>query len=471
MSTSGSVHRFRCELAWLGAGTPVPDVDVDVADGRIVAVHGPGQPGTQAPSGEVSGTTRLAGLVLPGAANAHSHAFHRALRGRTHGQGGTFWTWRQLMYRAAERLDADRYQALARAVFAEMVLAGFTAVGEFHYLHHRGGQRSAADPNELGTALVAAAAEAGIRLCLLDTCYLAGGIGQPLDGVQERFSDGDVGAWAQRVEDLHRRHDRDPATVIGAAIHSVRAVPPDALPVVAAWAAGKDVPLHVHVSEQPAENQACVAAFGRTPVALLDDAGVLGPRTSAVHATHLTGRDVELLAGSGTSVCLCPTTEADLGDGIGPTTDLVDAGVAITLGTDSHASIDPYVEARRAEWDQRLRSGRRGNLGVDQLLVALHADGQRSLGFPDAGRLAQGARADLVALDLGSVRLAGSDPSSAAAAAVFAANAADVTDVVIDGRHVVRDQVHRLGDVGQLLAAAIADLDLGPVVPAEEERA
>lgn len=447
---------YRLELCRLPDGRLEPDVLVTVADGRIVAVAPAAEAGTDGP--DLEEAEPLPGLVLPGAANAHSHAFHRALRGATHTEGGTFWSWRERMYAAAATLEPDDYHLLARAVFAEMALAGFTAVGEFHYLHHRADGRRYADPNAFGAALVAAAREAGVRLCLLDTCYLAGGIDRAVEGTQVRFSDGDAASWAARVEDLHRAHAGAADVVVGAAIHSVRAVPADQLPVVAAWARAHDAPLHVHVSEQPAENQACLAAHGRTPTRLLAEAGVLSQRTTAVHATHLTDADVADLAASGSAVCLCPTTEADLGDGIGPARELVAAGVELSLGTDGHASIDPFVEARRAEWDQRLASGHRGSLDADRLLRALTVDGQAGLGFDDAGRIAPGARADLVAVDLGSVRTAGADPATATAAVLFAASAADVTDVVVDGRRVVRDRRHRLGDVGRELSEAIAGL-------------
>ncbi|MEP7180083.1 MAG: amidohydrolase family protein, partial [Pseudonocardiales bacterium] len=195
----------------------------------------------------------LAGLVLPGFANTHSHAFHRALRGRTHDHGGTFWTWRERMYAVAARLDPDSYFGLARAVFAEMALAGVTSVGEFHYLHHAPGGVPYADPNAMGAAVVHAAAEAGIRITLLDTCYLAGGLGPdgpvPLNEQQRRFGDGDAEARAIRVAAL----EPAPHARVGAAIHSVRAVPADQLGAVAGWAAEQAAPLHVHLSEQTAE--------------------------------------------------------------------------------------------------------------------------------------------------------------------------------------------------------------------------
>src|SRR3954463_8265732 len=301
------VTAYWCEHAQLAAG-PVAGVRVGVADGRIVTVD----PGV-APA---PGDQRLPGVVLPGFANAHSHAFHRALRGRTHDRGGTFWSWRDRMYAVAARLDPDSYLTLAPAVYPAMVLAGVTCVGEFHYLHPPVGGRRYDDPNAMSEALLQAAADAGLRLTLLDTCYLAGGLDAGghlgLDDVQTRFSDGNADAWAARVALLPER----PGVRIGAAVHSVRAVPAGQLPAVAQAAGGR--PLHVHVSEQPAENDACQAHYGVTPTRLLEECGVLGPSTTAVHATHLTGDDVTALGDSGTAVCACPSTEADLADGVGP---------------------------------------------------------------------------------------------------------------------------------------------------------
>lgn len=449
---------YRCELAWLPDGRIGADVDVEVVDGRIAAVRTggegpvarPHQDGAAAPHLE-----HLRGLVLPGFANAHSHAFHRALRGRTHGGGGSFWTWRDRMYAVAARLDPDRLHALARATFAEMVLAGFSAVGEFQYVHHRPDGTAHDDPTAMEEALIAAAREAGLRLTLLDTCYLAGGIGQPPSRAQRRFADADAGAWAERAEALRARHAGASDVVVGAAVHSVRAVPPSGIATVAAWADRHAAPLHVHVSEQPAENEACLAAHGRTPTRLLADHGALGPRTTAVHATHLDPEDVALLADAGSTVCLCPTTERDLGDGIGPVRDLAAAGVPLAVGTDGHARIDAFEEARSLELDQRLVHQVRGLLPVAGLLGALTDAGHRSLGVRDAGRLEVGARADLVAVDLASVRTVGARPADAAAAVVFGAGAVDVTDVLVDGRRVVRDREHALGDVAALLDRAI----------------
>ncbi|HVM00429.1 MAG TPA: formimidoylglutamate deiminase, partial [Egibacteraceae bacterium] len=411
-------------------------------------------PGTGAPAG----AERLGGLVLPGLVNAHSHAFQRALRGRTQAGRGSFWTWREQMYALAARLDPDRARALGRAAFAEMALAGFTTVGEFHYVHHDAGGRPYAEENAMGAALVEAARDAGLRICLLDACYLTGGIGVPLDGVARRFGDGDANRWAERAEALHATYAGADDVVVGAAVHSVRAVPREQVPTVAAWAEGHGVPLHAHVSEQRAENVACGKAYRLTPTRVLADAGALGPLTTAVHATHLTAGDIACLGDAHTHVCLCPTTERDLADGVGPAARLRDAGAPLTLGTDSHAVVDAFAEARGVEHHLRLVTGRRGHLRPAALLAALTADGQASVGFADAGRIEAGARADLVAVRLDSVRTAGADPATAADMVVFAGAAADVTDVVVDGRRVVRDGVHALGDVGRLLADAVADV-------------
>jgi len=290
------VTEYHCELAWLGDDRAVADVLVTVDGDRIAAVQAGGTP--------LSDAIRLRGLTVPGFANAHSHAFHRALRGRAQAGTGSFWTWREQMYEVASHLDPDRYREFARAVFAEMVQAGVSVVGEFHYLHHGPGGVPYDDPNAMGAALIAAAVDAGLRLTLLDTCYLQGGIGVELDDTQRRFSDGDALAWATRASAL----EDGPTVRVGAAIHSVRAVDPASIEVVAAWASERDAALHAHVSEQPAENEQSVAAFGRTPTELLADRGALGERFTAIHATHVTDSDLDLLGGAGCSCCLCPTS-------------------------------------------------------------------------------------------------------------------------------------------------------------------
>ena len=433
-------RRWWASYALLPSGL-ARDVTFEVADGRFSAVT----PGTVPGDAEV-----LGGVVLPGLANAHSHAFHRALRGRTHDGGGTFWTWREQMYAVAAQLDPDSYLALATAAYAEMALAGITSVGEFHYLHHAPGGASYDDPNAMGEALRQAAADAGIRLTLLDTCYVAGGLGArghcQLVGTPQRFDDGHADLWAQRVAGLKE----SAGMRIGAAIHSVRAVPRDQLGVVAEAAAGR--PLHVHLSEQPAENAACQGFYGMTPTALLDVEGVLGPLATAVHATHVSDEDIATLGRTRTTVCCCPTTERDLADGIGPARKLYDAGSPLSLGSDQHAVIDVFEEARALEMHERLSSLQRGRFSPGELLSA--ATRHESLGWEDAGRLEVGARADLVVVRLDSHRTAGSAPEQV----MVSAAASDVDTVIVDGRTVVAGGRHLLGDVGMLLCKAIQPL-------------
>ncbi|AKN70112.1 N-formimino-L-glutamate deiminase [Streptomyces sp. PBH53] len=438
---------YWLEHAWLGDRVE-PGVAVDVADGRIGAVR----TDVDAPP---PGAEVLRGLTLPGLANAHSHAFHRALRGTVQVGSGTFWTWREVMYSVADRLTPETYHALARAVYAEMALAGITCVGEFHYVHHAPGGTPYADPNAMGEALIAAAAEAGIRITLLDTCYLSAGFGEPPNTHQLRFSDGSAEAWAERCAVLKERdHAR-----IGAAIHSVRAVPAGQLATVADWARERRAPLHVHLSEQTAENDACLAAHGRTPTRLLADHGVLGPRTTGVHNTHLTDEDIALLGGSATGTCMCPTTERDLADGIGPAVALQRAGSPLSLGSDSHAVIDLLEEARAMELNERLRTRTRGHWTAAALLRAATADGHAALGWDEAGTIEPGALADLTTIALDSVRTAGPLPELGAETAVFAASAADVRHTVVGGRHVVRDGAHTLvPDVPHALARAVEAL-------------
>lgn len=446
---------WHAEAAYV-AGMVETDVLIETAGDRIRSVT----PGVPAPAGAV----RLAGLTLPGLANAHSHAFHRALRGRTQVGEGTFWTWREQMYEAMAGLNPDSYFELAVGVFAEMALAGITTVGEFHYAHHDKGGARYADPNAMGHALVRAARTAGIRITLLDTCYLTGGIDavakrSRLNSTQRRFSDGDADAWAERVENLRGAYADESDVIIGTAIHSVRAVPKEQLGTVAAAAAKFEAPLHVHLSEQRAENDACLARYRLTPAQLLDAAGALGPKTTAVHATHLSQADIDLLGDSGTCVCMCPTTERDLADGIGAARTLFESGSPISLGSDSQAVIDLFEEARAMELDERLRTERRGHWRSTDLLDAATLAGQQALGRPGAGRLHAGALADFVTVGLDSIRLTGTTLDVAAESVIYAATAADVRHVVVGGDTIVRDGIHRLVDEpARRLGAAISAL-------------
>jgi formiminoglutamate deiminase len=438
------VTQWWAEHAWLPGG-PAAQVLIETASDRITAVC----PDVPAPPE----ATKLAGLTIPGLANAHSHAFHRALRARTQAGRGTFWTWRERMYAVADRLTPERYFLLARAVYAEMALAGITCVGEFHYVHHGPGGTPYATSTAMAEALVAAADEAGIRITVLDTCYLTGGLRQPLSGPQLRFGDGDADRWAARADEVaavlrERRHAR-----CGAALHSVRAVPRDQMKTVVAWADEHTAPLHMHLSEQRAENEACAAAYGATPTQVLAAAGALTPRTSVVHATHLTDADLALVAAARTYTCMCPTTERDLADGIGR------PNSPMTLGSDSHAVIDLFEEARAVELNERLRTEERGHWAAADLLRAATLDGHASLGWADAGQLVTGGLADFVTVALDTPRLAGFELATAAESVVFAATAADVRDVVVGGRRIVRDFAHVLvSDVPGALRHAITEV-------------
>jgi formiminoglutamate deiminase len=438
-----SVSGYWCARAWLGDG--IADRVLVRYDDAITEVTVGVDPPPDA--------DRLPGVVFPGFANGHSHAFHRALRGRTHADGGTFWTWRDAMYALAGRLDPDGYHRLARLVYAEMVLAGYTSVGEFHYLHHAPGGVRYADPNAMGLALIEAAKDAGIRITLLDVLYLAGGMDgdgyHPLTGPQLRFGDGNLDGWLDRVAGLA---ETDNAR-IGAALHSVRAVPREFLGTFAGHV--RDRPVHVHLSEQPAENAACQALHGCSPTELLADNGVLGPWTTAVHATHLSDVDIRLLGSASVTACFCPTTEADLADGIGPARELADAGSPISLGSDQHAVIDPLTEARALEYGERLRTGRRGRFAPAELVASATRHGHNSLGWLGGGRIQVGSPCDLLAVRTDTARTAGVPPAQL----VMAATGSDVDTVVVGGRVVVRDGRHvTLGPVGRALADVIEEL-------------
>jgi formiminoglutamate deiminase len=436
--------RLWCELAWLGGAEPEAGVVLDVDDG----VHGvitAVTPGVDVPP---AGSERLSGLALPGFANAHSHAFQRGLRGRTQtAEGGSFWTWRKQMYALAGALDPDMMFKLSRAAFAEMALAGVTVVGEFHYVHHGPGGSRYEDPNAMGEAVIRAAQDAGVRLTLLDACYLHGGVDP--DPVQERFFDASAEAWMERVGAL----SVPPSVRLGAAIHSVRAVQPEQAAMVAGWAAERDLPVHAHVSEQRIENEVCQEVYGATPTAMLHYEGVLSERFTAVHATHVCAADIALLGEARTCCCLCPTTERDLADGIGPAAALRSAGVSLAVGTDSNALIEPLEEARAIELDERLASGVRGQHGAIDLLRALTASGYASLGWDEGGEIRPGKWADLVAIRTNGVRLAGIPRGQLLDGAVFAGGAADVTHVMVGGEFVVRDSRHVRIDAASELAS------------------
>ncbi|MFM9003194.1 MAG: formimidoylglutamate deiminase [Acidimicrobiaceae bacterium] len=436
---------YFAEHAWLGGESCASNVRIKIDNGSFVSIDANSTPNSK--------DSRISGVVMPGFVNAHSHAFHRALRGRTHsGAGlGDFWSWRTLMYQVANRLTPENYLALATATFSEMALAGVTTVGEFHYVHHQQGGKKYSDVNEMGKVLIEAARRAGIRIALLDVAYLHGGLkDQQLAAEQNRFSDGTVENWLARIDELGAPSNTH---TIGLAPHSVRAVRESELAFIAKHRNGRVV--HIHVSEQPAENDACREATGRTPTQLLNDAQLLGSFTTAVHATHLQRSDIDLLGQSKTFACFCPTTERDLADGIGPSENLVSAGSPLCLGTDSHAVIDMFEEARAVEMNQRLITNKRGLHRSSDLLSAATINGASSLGSKKHGLVA-GAPADFTSVSTNSVRLATFDPANGAAHLVHSATSSDVRDVWVGGEQIVSDFKHRtLPNINESLRTAI----------------
>jgi formiminoglutamate deiminase len=403
---------WHAEQAWLGHRAE--NVLIEVENGRIKSVT----EGVATPPQAVL----LHGWTIPGLANVHSHAFQHTLRGATESGGGNFWEWRQQMYRAAENWTPDDYLAHSRRVFREMLEAGITAVGEFHYLHALG--------NELGEALIHAAEQEGIRITLIDSCYLQGGVdGRPLEGAQKSFSDGDVERWARRMDSF----EGGDGAVIAAAIHSVRAVDPASMHMVAAWARSRNAPLHIHLAEQPAEVEECLAVEGCTPTQLLEREGILGADLTAVHAIHVDDADIALLGRHQVSVCACPTSERDLGDRVGLLHRLAEAGSPLCVGSDSNAVIDSLEEARGLELDQRRATGRRVLHQPEALYRAATVEGMRALGW-EAGELKEGMLADFITVN--QERLAFDRPLELGYL-MFACSARDVVNVVVGGRTLV----------------------------------
>jgi formiminoglutamate deiminase len=418
------------QRAWLGGESLADSVRIEIDDGLISSIES---------GGGSDGEPALPGVALPGLVNAHSHAFHRLLRGRTHRQGGDFWAWRDRMYETAADLTPESYEELATAVYTEMALAGITTVGEFHYVHHQKGGRAYEDPNEMGHALVRAARRAGIRLTLLDAGYFTSGFaGEPLTPVQQRFSDGSASRWIERVAELMATYEDASDVRVGLAPHSVRAVPERDLEVVSE-AQTTDMPLHIHLSEQPAENLACLDSVGLTPTGLLDRLGLLRESTTAVHATHVNVEDIAKLGAAGAGVCYCATTERDLADGIGPSGALRDAGATLCVGSDSHAVIDLFEETRGVEMHERLRSGRRGVFAPAELAGIATHNGSGCLGF-QGGHLEVGKPADITIVSGETPRTQTS--GDGIGAILFSATAADVTDVIVGGSRIVSGGHH-----------------------------
>jgi formimidoylglutamate deiminase len=413
------------------------------SEGMLVAVT-PGAPAASA--------VRAAGPVIAGMPNLHSHAFQRALAGRTgaFGRGDSFWTWRRAMYAFLDRVDADAFQAIATQAYVEMLRAGYTAVAEFHYVHHDPAGRPYADPGELCWRIVAAARDAGIALTLLPVFYAHAGFGGAPPLPEQRRFVHTVDGYL-RLQERVMVAARGGGFVAGAAPHSLRAATADELAaVVAACPAGG--PLHIHAAEQMEEVEACIAATGLSPIAWLVERAGIDDRWCVVHATQVTAAELGALARRGVQVGLAPTTEADLGDGVFPAADFVARGGSFGIGSDSNTQIDPFAELRQLEWSQRLALRRRNVLVAEAtgtvgtaLWSAAARGGARAIGQP-VGTLAPGCRADLVVLDTRDPALAEQRIDDVLDAAVFGPARRPVRDVLVGGRWVVRDGRHLRDD-------------------------
>ncbi len=397
--------------------------------------------------------------LLPGLANAHSHTFQRLFRGRAESRAGsrtaggdTFWTWREQMYRAAGFCTPEDLYDVARATFLEMVAAGITVVGEFHYLHRDFDGHAYSDPNLLSQQVIEAARSVGLRICLLRTAYFRAGFERDPHPGQRRFYESPA-EYLRNLDSLATMYANVDGVTIGAAPHSIRAVPLEDLKRIARVAEGR-MPLHLHISEQVGENAACVAEYGSTPVSLLAEHGVLSGETTLVHAIHLTDFEYAQVAAAGATICSCPTTERNLGDGIFAADVAAMMGIPVALGSDSQAQIDILEDARQLEYHLRLRDQQRGILDAvvregwasndaigAGLFRAASANGYAALGLA-GGRLAVGDPADFFTVDLGDLSVLGVDAETLEAQAVFAMAKSAVREVAVQGHLVLRDGRH-----------------------------
>lgn len=395
------------------------------------------------------GATRLAGrAMLPGLVNAHSHAFQRIIRGRTEyrSQNATdsFWTWREQMYAAATQLSPDEIYNVSRIAFLEMAKTGITAVGEFHYLHHSPDGSPYADRNQLGHEVIRAANDVGIRIALLRVAYARSGFNTAPNPRQVRFIENSPDTYIAHLDLLlNSINTKDGMIWAGVAPHSVRAVPLDYLKQIIAFANERQLPVHMHVAEQPAEVDACIEEYGRSPVALLDTEGLLSDRFTAVHAIHVTPKAIAALARSGAGVCACPTTERNLGDGVVPTDLYFKSNVPVSLGTDSQIQIDLLEDARELEYHLRLKKMERNVLAPEnetgasaiatKLFECATVNGAKAIGF-DGGKLEAGAPADFFTVDLNDISIAGASTDELLANIVFSLSRTAIRDVVVNGK-------------------------------------
>lgn len=389
--------------------------------------------------------------LLPGFVNAHSHSFQRLIRGKSESRvtsGKDFWSWRGTMYHAAAHLTPQQVYDVARMAFLEMALAGTTTVGEFHYLHTTPTGQPYDDPNILSKQVIAAAQSIGIRIVLLRTAYLRAGYQLPPDPGQTRFYESSA-AFLANIEALAKEIPAgSPTVTLGVAPHSLRAVPLDDLRTIAAWARSHHLPLHMHMSEQVAENEACLREYGNTPVALLRDAGLLGPDWTAIHATHTTTDEISMLAAEQATICACPTTERNLGDGIFAADRVMKAGIRVALGSDSQAQIDPLEDARELDYHLRLALQQRAILDqigkqslATRLFAAATVNGASALAVP-TGDLGPNSCADFFTIDRRDLSIAGHSAENLLPLIVFGLNRTAIRDVAVNGALVVRDGHH-----------------------------
>ena len=387
--------------------------------------------------------------MLPGLINGHSHAFQRVLRGRTEHRTGaerdSFWTWREKMYHAAGRLDPEGIYHVSRMAFLEMLLGGITTVGEFHYVHGPAGTGD--DRNRMALAVIRAAADTGLRIALLRAAYARAGWRKPHHPGQVAFLTPQVEDFIADTEALRAAVSREDAGMvwIGVAPHSLRAVPIDYVRAVATYARARHMPVHMHVSEQPADVEACVAEYRMRPVELLSEHGLLDSRFTAVHAIHVTGEEISALARTGATVCACPTTERNLGDGTVPADQLSREGGRISLGSDSNVQINLLEDARSLEYHLRMAKLERAVVEAKHLFFCATEAGAASLGAP-GGSLQPGRPADFFTVALDDPSVAGADPDSLLSSIVFSAERTAVRDVAIGGKLVVRDGRHPLAE-------------------------
>jgi formimidoylglutamate deiminase len=387
--------------------------------------------------------------LLPGFVNAHSHTFQRLIRGKAESRvisGRDFWSWRGTMYHAAARLTPEDVYDVARMAFLEMLLAGTTTVGEFHYLHTDPSGRPYEDPNLLSKQVIAAAASVGIRIVLLRTAYLRSGFELPRDPGQTRFFE----STQDFLRNMQALVAECPQTRFGVAPHSIRAVPLSDLEEIAAWTTSAQLPLHMHVAEQVAENAACWREYGCTPVQLLSRKSILNDRFTAIHSIHIERDEIEQLSHAGATICSCPTTERNLGDGILAADQVMASGIRVALGSDSQAQIDPLEDARELDYHLRLRDQQRAILDLidetpiaERLFSCATRNGAHALSVP-AGEFREGALADGFTVDLNDLSIAGHSPQDLLPILVFSLNRSAIRDAIVGGLHVVSDRQHPL---------------------------